>query len=205
MANKRKCKWCKDYSTEFITVPAGTFCTIEHAFEFKQSAQEKAKSRLQAKAKSMRGKDAKAAKNKPKRKIKTIAKVVDDAAVLLQKLVRIKAADSDGYCVCVTCGSSKHWKEMQGGHFISRRYTATKIMEENISPQCQGCNGPRAKDGIVTIEYTNYMVDFYGREFVDELLVLKNVTRKYTRDEIAVISADFKEQIKYHEDRLAGT
>ena len=139
-----------------------------------------------------------------KRKTKTIAKLVDDAAVLLQKLVRMKAADDNGYCQCVTCGQTKHWKEMQGGHFISRRYTATKLLEENIHPQCPGCNGPRAKDGIVTVEYTNYMIDTYKREFVDDLLRLKNETKKYTRDEIAEISAEIKEQIKYHEGRLAG-
>ena len=139
-----------------------------------------------------------------KRKTKTIAKLANDAAVLLQKLVRMKAADDGGYCQCVTCGVSKHWKEMQGGHFISRRYTATKLLEENIHPQCYGCNGPRAKDGIVTVEYTNYMADTYGREFVDDLLVLKNTTKKYTRDEIAEISAEFKERVKYQEGRLAG-
>jgi len=137
-----------------------------------------------------------------KRKTKTIAKLVDDAAVLLQKLVRMKAADDSGYANCVTCGANEHWKELQGGHFISRRYTATKLLEENIHPQCRGCNGFRSKDGIVTVQYTNYMTDFYGRDFVDELLVIKNVTKKYTRAEIAGISADFKDQIKRQEERL---
>ena len=139
-----------------------------------------------------------------KRKTKTIAKLVDDAAVLLQKLVRMKAADELGYCKCATCDAWKHWKEMQGGHFISRRYTATKLLEENIHSQCYGCNGPRAKDGVVTVEYTNFMTDTYGREFVDELLVAKNATKKYTREEIAQVSAEFKERIKYQEGRLAG-
>lgn len=139
-----------------------------------------------------------------KRKTKTIAKLVDDAAVLLQKLVRMKASDDSGYCQCVTCGVTKHWKEMQGGHFISRRYTATKLLEENIHPQCFGCNGPRAKDGVVTVEYTNFMIDTYCREFVDELLVMKNATKKYTREEIAQISEELKERIKFQESRLAG-
>jgi len=136
------------------------------------------------------------------KKTKSIAKLVDDAAVLLQKLVRLKAADENGYANCVTCGANKHWKELQGGHFISRRYTATKLLEENIHPQCSGCNGPRAKDGVVTVQYTNYMTDFYGREFVDELLVMKNITKKYTRDEISSISKALKEQIKDIESRL---
>ena len=138
------------------------------------------------------------------KKRKTIAKEIDAAAVLLQKLVRMKAADGSGICVCVTCGVSRHWKESQGGHFISRRYTQTKLTEENIHPQCYGCNGPASKDGVVTIKYTNFMVDMYGREFVDELLASKSNTKKYTRDEVAELVAEFKAQIKYQENRLAG-
>lgn len=129
---------------------------------------------------------------------KTIAQEVDAVAVLLQKLVRVKAADEDGYCICVTCGASKHWKDgMQGGHFISRKYTGTKLLEENVHPQCSGCNGPRAKDGTVTIAYTMYMIDTYGREFVDELQRLKSTPKKYTRDEVADLRADFRAQLKH--------
>lgn len=136
-------------------------------------------------------------------KKKTIAQEVDAAAVLLQKLVRLKAADENGYCKCVTCGVSKHYKEMQGGHFISRRYTGTKIIEENVNPQCYGCNGPKAKDGTVTIAYTLYMTDMYGREYVDELQKIKHVPKKYTRDEIADIKKEFRDRIKVLEGELA--
>ena len=43
-------------------------------------------------------------------KRKTIAQEVDKAAVLLQKLVGMKAADDYGYCQCVTCGKVDHYK-----------------------------------------------------------------------------------------------
>ena len=127
----------------------------------------------------------------PKKK-KTIAKLVDEAAVLMQKLVRLKAADVDGYCKCVTCGVVKHWKEMQGGHFIGRKWTATKVLEENIHPQCPGCNGP-LKGNMVS--YTLYMQDMYGREFVEELQRLKTQTRKYTRAEAAGLIEELKVRI----------
>ena len=130
-------------------------------------------------------------------KKKTIAKEVDEAAVLLQKLIRLKAADEFGMCVCVTCGKRARWNDgMQGGHFISRKYTGTKLLEENLHPQCAGCNGPRAKDGTVTIAYTTYMIDFYGRGFVDELQVMKNTPKKYTREEVAELKKSFRAQIK---------
>jgi hypothetical protein len=38
------------------------------------------------------------------KKTKTIAKEVDDVAKLMQKLVRLKAADDNGYVKCCTCG-----------------------------------------------------------------------------------------------------
>lgn len=127
----------------------------------------------------------------PKRK--TIASLVNDAAVILQRIIRIKAADSSGYAQCVTCGVTKHWKELQGGHFISRRYTAHKLREENIHPQCAGCNGPRS--GNLTA-YTLFMVDTYGRDFVDELEATKGITKKYTRPEILGVIAELKAQEK---------
>ena len=132
-------------------------------------------------------------------KTKSIAKLVNDAATILQKIVRMKAADSNGYAQCVTCGAVKHWKELQGGHFISRVFTAHKLTEENIHPQCPGCNGPKRGN---LIHYTTYMIDMYGREFVDELERTKGQTRKYNRVEIGEIIKELKEQAKQLEAEL---
>ena len=78
-----------------------------------------------------------------KKKKKSIAKQVEEVAVLVQKYVRLKAADDDGWVSCVTCGDRRQWNDqMDGGHFIERSYLATKLMEENIHPQCKTCNGP---------------------------------------------------------------
>lgn len=136
-------------------------------------------------------------------KTKTIARLVDDAAVLLQKLVRMKAADDNGYCSCVTCGTTKQWNDgIQGGHFIDRQHLVTKTMEENIHPQCASCNGPMANKGMVIGRYTIYMQDMYGHDFVADLLDTKGQTKKYYRDEVLEIMKDFRNQIKIEERRL---
>lgn len=136
----------------------------------------------------------------PKRKQKTIAALINDAAVIMQRLVRVKAALVEGENItCVTCGVKRHWKEMQGGHFISRRYTAHKLLEENIHPQCPACNGPRGGNYPA---YTLYMVDMYGREFVDELLATAGQTKKYNRVEIQEIIAELKAELKRLEQEL---
>ncbi len=103
-------------------------------------------------------------------KTKTLRKLVDDVAVALQRHIRLKAADIHGYVHCCSCGVRKHWKEVDGGHFISRTHQATKIMEENIHPQCKGCNLRSGKgDTLVTLAYRNYMLDMYGEGFVIEM------------------------------------
>ena len=69
-----------------------------------------------------------------KKKTKTIAGLVEDAATILQRIVRMKAADENGYCQCVTCGKVGHWKEMDGGHYISRTYTQHKLLKKTSTP-----------------------------------------------------------------------
>ena len=67
-----------------------------------------------------------------KRKKSTISQEVEKAAKLLQRLVRLKASDDNGYCQCVTCGKIDHYKNMQGGHFMPRGRTVFKLFDENI-------------------------------------------------------------------------
>jgi len=135
-------------------------------------------------------------------KVKSIAKEVDGAAVLLQLLVRLKAADDNGYVSCVVCGVRRHYKDgMQGGHFISRSRVATKLMEENVHPECCGCNMPGSGHEA---GYAAYMVDTYGKEFIEELHDISRQQRKYYRDEVKEIVAGLKEQIKEHEARVCG-
>lgn len=133
-------------------------------------------------------------------KVKSLGKVVDEAATLLQRLVRMKAADDNGYCQCVTCGKVDHWKSMDGGHYISRTYTQHKLLEENVHPQCKGCNrfGHRCHD-----DYSLYMTEMYGAEFVKELTETKRTTKKYSRPELEVMIQDLKAQIKEQESRIS--
>ena len=135
---------------------------------------------------------------KPKKQ-KTVAKLKEEAAVLLQKLVRMKAADENGLASCVTCGKRQHYKEMDGGNFISRKWTATKLVEENIHPQCKGCNqyaSGRHDD------YSLYMVDTYGIEMVRELNDKKRELCKQNRIELEDIKVELKVRIAEQAVRL---
>lgn len=137
-----------------------------------------------------------------KRKPKTIAKLVDAAAVRLQLYVRLKASDENGYVSCVTCGVTRHYLDrMQGGHFIPRGRAATKLVEENVNPQCDTCNGPCGKTASSNpIAYTQYMLEMYGKEGVDDLVARSRGIKKYTRSEVAEYVQEINEKIRDLED-----
>lgn len=127
-------------------------------------------------------------------KRKSIAALVEDAATILQRIVRMKAADENGIATCVTCGRREHWKDMDGGHYISRTYTAHKLLEENIHPQCKGCNrfGHRVHD-----DYSRFMRETYGDEFVDWLSDSKRATAKWSRPDIEERIRELKEYERF--------
>tara|TARA_R100001377_G_C3188705_1_gene109635 strand:+ start:324 stop:749 length:426 start_codon:yes stop_codon:yes gene_type:complete len=139
------------------------------------------------------------------KKTKTIAKEVDDVAKLMQKLVRLKAADDNGYVRCCTCGVVRLWNDrMQGAHFISRGKLATKIMIENCHPACASCNQWAHKTTLGILEYRRYMVGMYDEDAVDELEALSRTIKKYNRAEVADIKSDFQAQIKFHQTRIGA-
>ena len=142
----------------------------------------------------------------PKKKSKTVQQLRKEALTILQKLVRLKAADDNGYCSCVTCGVTKHWNDgMQGGHFIAKGNGGRNmwaLVEENVHPQCAGCNGFGMRFGNAETSYTLYMIDMYGRDKVDEMLE-RNVVSKLDRIELQDLIDDWKDQIKYHMERIA--
>lgn len=46
----------------------------------------------------------------------------------------------DDISSCFTCGIEKHYKELQCGHFQSRRYYSTRWDKLNCQVQCAKCN-----------------------------------------------------------------
>jgi len=59
---------------------------------------------------------------------------------VFSQYIRLKYADANGYCRCISCGKVHHWKQIQNGHYMSRRHLATRWSEDNCRPQCVACN-----------------------------------------------------------------
>ena len=138
-------------------------------------------------------------------KKKPLPKLKKEALELKQTLVRLKAADDNGYCKCVTCDHVARWNDgMQGGHFISRGKTKWCLVEENIHPQCAGCNGFGMKFHNKEAVYTIYMQEMYGAEFVQNMLDTQGEVVKLSRFDLEDDIKDSKEQIKFHKARIGA-
>lgn len=74
------------------------------------------------------------------------------ALTSIQQYVKLAEAVVDeeevpaGYCRCISCGKVKYWKEMDGGHFISRRERSIDTDLRNLHPQCRYCNRYKSGD-----------------------------------------------------------
>lgn len=69
----------------------------------------------------------------------------------------------NGIAECVTCGKKDHWKNLQAGHFMSRKHYATRWDEENVEVQCMACNVYRYGEQYLFAKHL-------GQEKADELL-----------------------------------
>lgn len=94
---------------------------------------------------------------------------------LFSLYVRQKGADHRGYAKCVTCGSTKHWREHQWGHFFSRRHKSLRWEESNTGVQCVSCNMFNQGAGP---QFSIYILNTYGEAVLRLLEVKKNNTWK---------------------------
>jgi 5-methylcytosine-specific restriction endonuclease McrA len=59
---------------------------------------------------------------------------------VFSEYIRQRTANKNGYVNCVTCGKTDHWKNMDAGHFISRKHLSTRWHDQNVQVQCKSCN-----------------------------------------------------------------
>lgn len=108
----------------------------------------------------------------------------------ISKYIRLSNADENGYVSCVSCRVTKHWKEMQAGHYISRSHYSTRWDTGNIFPQCVGCN--IFKNGNYP-EYAQYLDDKFGTHYKKDLLIRGAKTIQITNAWLMGEIAQYKE------------
>jgi hypothetical protein len=89
--------------------------------------------------------------------------------------VRLRDSDDNGYAQCITCGRTHHYKEMDAGHFISRRHLTTKFDPRNVNAQCVSCNKFNAGEQY---KYSLAIDRKFGKNVAEHLSKLSSVLSK---------------------------
>lgn len=94
----------------------------------------------------------------------------------------------NGISECVTCGKKDHWKNLQAGHFMSRKHYATRWDEENVEVQCMACNVYRYGEQYLFAKHL-------GQEKADELLAKSRTIVKLKDWELLEMIEIYKEKL----------
>ena len=99
----------------------------------------------------------------------------------MSEYIRRRAADFRGNAKCVSCGVQKPWKELQCGHYVSRSHLSLRWDLRNCWPQCPACN--IFKNGNYP-NFTKYLLDNYGEEWLKELIRQGQKIKKWTAQDL---------------------
>lgn len=118
----------------------------------------------------------------------TRSKVVKKLDVVFSQYIRLSNADKNGICTCVTCGKKYFWKQIQAGHFMSRKHYSTRWVEDNVKPQCYGCNVMQQGQQY---KFSKYL----GNNLSEQLYSKSKEVVKFTTDEL-------QDKITYYSERV---
>lgn len=127
----------------------------------------------------------------------TVAVLKRKADKVFSLAIRLRDSDKNGYGRCITCSKRVHYKEAHAGHFISRRYGATRYDEENVNLQCTLCNTFRAGEQY---KYGLEVDLKYGNGTAEKLHAKANSDFRFSVPLLEEIIKDSKEQVKWYEN-----
>jgi len=120
--------------------------------------------------------------------LKTISKLKKELDKWFSLYIRLRDSNEYGMVQCFTSGRVYHYKQIQAGHFMSRRHLSTRWNEQNVQPQSAADNlfgqGEQWKFGLA-------LDSKYGIGTSRELQELSKQTVKKTRYE-------YEEDIRYY-------
>lgn len=96
----------------------------------------------------------------------SLKKLKNKADKTFSEFVRKRDAYDDGIAICCTCGKMDHWKNMDCGHYLSRRYLSIRYEEKNTGVQCKSCNVFNQGEQV---KFREYLVNRYGEEEIQKI------------------------------------
>lgn len=119
-------------------------------------------------------------------------KLIKKLDTVFSKFIRLRDSQN-GYFKCCSCGQLKPIEQADAGHFINRRWLATRWREDNVHAQCRSCN--RFSEGD-SAGYALFMLNKYGQEKLEYLNNIKNAGFHPKDYEIQALIDEYKEKLK---------
>lgn len=194
MANRRKkCKRCGEYRDAELGVqlPAGFFCSKEHAIEHGLEASRKRTERLRAKAVRAQAVEAKnAAKRDRERKmdVKPLSYWMKRAQSAFNAWVRAR----DEGQPCISCGRIHQGQNHAGHYRPAGSNPGLRFEPDNCHLQCAPCNSHLSGN---LGKYRPALIAKIGLERV-EWLEGPHEPKRYRKEDYQAIEAEYKAKLK---------
>jgi len=107
------------------------------------------------------------------------------------KFIRLRDSDDNGYCTCITCGTVRHWKNLDCGHFIKRQFMSARYNEKNCHAQCKPCNNFEQGNDA---NYERFIIGKYGLQELELLRASKRHQTKFYKLEIDILADIYKKK-----------
>ena len=117
---------------------------------------------------------------------------------VFSKYIRTKYI-RDNFVECVTCNRKYTINKIQAGHFMSRKHYSTRWDEENVFPQCYGCNVMQQGQQYL---FSKFIDEKFGEGYSDVLLFKSRETVKFSDYEIEEMIQDYTKRLKDLEKKL---
>lgn len=184
MANSKiRCLHCREYhpADSVLRLPAGSFCSLQHAVDYGRAKAQKA--REKAKIKAQKAQKAKVKEGDIRHQHKLTQSAVNRLCLLL-----------DSGKPCISCGRPDGGGRLRNaGHFKSRgANSGLRYDLLNIHGQCTYCNlyNSGAVEG-----YRQGLLERYGSEILDYLDTAPRV-RAWTAQELIQMRSEVAEEIR---------
>lgn len=122
----------------------------------------------------------------------SMAYLIDDLDTICSLIVRMSAADKDGFVRCYTCATRMRWQDSQAGHYMSRKNMFLRWdYQRQIRVQCPGCNV--GKHGNLAEFGKRLEIENHG--ITEILLEESRIIQKWSREELRAMAIEFNQKL----------
>lgn len=193
--SKRKCKECGDYfaAEGMVKVPAGSFCTMQHAIAYANKRKEKASEKIKRDKSRNEQAMKKASRERDLERLKSVQNISffhKKAQAAFNAFIR----ERDKGKPCVSCGKPDNGNHQRhASHYRSvGACSSLRYDENNVNASCSVCNNHLSGN---VASYRMALVEMIGIEMV-EWMESQPKSFKWTRDQLEGIESEYKQKLK---------